>query len=1162
MRDEAKIKEFIDYSKSLWKNNEEIKAAYDTWIKQWMFDVMQPIQEPIENNNISTPTAPVLPTTEAQAPVTQNIQVKQLSPDRQARFDLMSWKAPDNNAVMSATKPLPENLDIAQQKLQTEQYMSKKTWVSIEDIRTDISKKDPWYWERTKKIWSDRFWKIAKTVDKVWEGKVDPISWPLRLLWDIAWWIVSQWFTTIKQADDVLWWKVQKRLWQELEYLKETTSVDELAAYYVPKIMSKANEVKETHPKIYDALKYIWEDLMAAANIADLVWVAVLWKKVVKEWVESWVTKSVKQYVKEWGESIKNKADDIIEAISPANIDELVKKQKQFSWKIFQWDEAWRDLWENVLRNQRVEMKGVKTYEQLKTNVWKWTKSILKEQDALLWSRKWWIDAFDKVLDTPTWKVKTNPMSVALFDVDEWLTKIWALEDYSKPLFDWDTLWNVVKKIKSWEATAKEINDFTRYYWYTFKTKIRTKAWVGDVKLWDISNRMENTRKGLKEWMENIVWPEDYKTFRDLDMEYSQLKEWSSYLEDVRKWIIKTENKLKELWVVWKIWRWIVNTLDFLTIWQGKRLILWIGSKLLPNQWTMMMNNISLREWLSKFLKNIEKINKKIDKIQWVKNPTTKRIMIKEINNMVDELKALPYKKGLTPSWDIDVKAWKIYPDWTIKKGKWPVELKSKRTIKQPWTSKLEPKGNKALPYKKGLKNTWDIDVKAGTIFPEWTIKKGKWVTELKPKIPIKQPWTTKGLDVKKKIQTPKRDAVWVWTPDSVLKNRELAKGMSNKSKMLEIKQLAEKADYDLQYYNLDKFNTTDITKFKNILLDKIESNKVDAKNIIENNKRKVTTKVINKDELSDIVKMKKDWHSDLFKTDIARPKDIKDVKYIERAISQAEYDNIIKNWYLKSNNSMNFEWQIWQTLFHVEWNGTKFYLPEDWGYIIKVKVNPKHDIKYNFVKEVYTTEKVSLNDIVEVQWWDWIFKIKTPTSKGLDKKKILTPKNVLKNRELAVKMWSKEQPIKLYHWTDVYFDKFNTKKMWTKWWTSWMGEWVYFYADKKSASTHAKSLAKETWWKANVIESSIKWKILNLDEKLPQDIVNKLKAQAKDSFIEVDEYANRFPEKKLKAMKELWYVWETRKQWGIDIYRVFDPKDIEIIKPKVTKPKWLKPKK
>ena len=78
----------------------------------------------------------------------------------------------------------------------------------------------------------------------------------------------------------------------------------------------------------------------------------------------------------------------------------------------------------------------------------------------------------------------------------------------------------------------------------------------------------------------------------------------------------------------------------------------------------------------------------------------------------------------------------------------------------------------------------------------------------------------------------------------------------------------------------------------------------------------------------------------------------------------------------------------------------------------------------------------------------------------------------------------------------------------------------------------------------------------------MPQDIVNKLKAQAKDSFIEVDEYANRFPEKKLKAMKELWYVWETRKQWGIDIYRVFDPKDIEIIKPKVTKPKWLKPKK
>jgi hypothetical protein len=147
-------------------------------------------------------------------------------------------------------------------------------------------------------------------------------------------------------------------------------------------------------------------------------------------------------------------------------------------------------------------------------------------------------------------------------------------------------------------------------------------------------------------------------------------------------------------------------------------------------------------------------------------------------------------------------------------------------------------------------------------------------------------------------------------------------------------------------------------------------------------------------EEARKIPKMNK-WQEDLFKKDyddfidlelelkkaikqwIPKKEVINKIKYIERAVSEDEYKSIIKNWYIQSNSNKNFSNQLWNTYYHTEWKWTSFYLPEKWGYIVRIKVKPEHNIDINEVWEVFTNKKIPISDIVEIQWWNWIVKTK-----------------------------------------------------------------------------------------------------------------------------------------------------------------------------------------
>jgi len=219
---------------------------------------------------------------------------------------------------------------------------------------------------------------------------------------------------------------------------------------------------------------------------------------------------------------------------------------------------------------------------------------------------------------------------------------------------------------------------------------------------------------------------------------------------------------------------------------------------------------------------------------------------------------------------------------------------------------------------------------------------------------------------VKTETPTPKKQPTWIEV--------DIAKAKSDK--FFKIKQLAKEIDtywkpkdWILTHYDLWKFKDKDI-----IILETRFQKELEVLESYKKDKQRSGDNLI--DDFKNVPPMKKS-NTDLFKKEWTnKPTKIQEVKFIEKAVSQKEYENIIKNWYIKSDSSLNLSAQQWQTLFHNEWVWTAFYLPQEWGYIIKVKVKPAHKISINEVWEIFTKEKISINDITEIQGWEWIYKI------------------------------------------------------------------------------------------------------------------------------------------------------------------------------------------
>ena len=93
-----------------------------------------------------------------------------------------------------------------------------------------------------------------------------------------------------------------------------------------------------------------------------------------------------------------------------------------------------------------------------------------------------------------------------------------------------------------------------------------------------------------------------------------------------------------------------------------------------------------------------------------------------------------------------------------------------------------------------------------------------------------------------------------------------------------------------------------------------------------------------------------------------------REVKYLYRAIDQAEMDSIKNNGYIKSNQSKNIGYEIEQGLTDFKDNYPGFYLPRNAdGYIIKIEVKPENGFFYDSDEYAKTPNEIPANQIVEI---------------------------------------------------------------------------------------------------------------------------------------------------------------------------------------------------
>ena len=88
-------------------------------------------------------------------------------------------------------------------------------------------------------------------------------------------------------------------------------------------------------------------------------------------------------------------------------------------------------------------------------------------------------------------------------------------------------------------------------------------------------------------------------------------------------------------------------------------------------------------------------------------------------------------------------------------------------------------------------------------------------------------------------------------------------------------------------------------------------------------------------------------------------------LEYVYRAVSVPEYESILKTGQIKSNQSMNIGYEVEQGLTCYDKSFPGFYLPDDGGYILKIRVTP--DMYIDTDEYIKTASPVSINNVVEV---------------------------------------------------------------------------------------------------------------------------------------------------------------------------------------------------
>ena len=89
-------------------------------------------------------------------------------------------------------------------------------------------------------------------------------------------------------------------------------------------------------------------------------------------------------------------------------------------------------------------------------------------------------------------------------------------------------------------------------------------------------------------------------------------------------------------------------------------------------------------------------------------------------------------------------------------------------------------------------------------------------------------------------------------------------------------------------------------------------------------------------------------------------------LEYVYRAVSVPEYEYILKTGQIKSNSSMNIGYEVERGLTCYHRSSPDWYLPDEGGYILKIRVTP--DMFIDDVDEyIKTPSPVSINNIVEV---------------------------------------------------------------------------------------------------------------------------------------------------------------------------------------------------
>ena len=92
------------------------------------------------------------------------------------------------------------------------------------------------------------------------------------------------------------------------------------------------------------------------------------------------------------------------------------------------------------------------------------------------------------------------------------------------------------------------------------------------------------------------------------------------------------------------------------------------------------------------------------------------------------------------------------------------------------------------------------------------------------------------------------------------------------------------------------------------------------------------------------------------------------DVGYVYRAVSQEEYDNIMKTGYIKSNQSKNIGYEVEKGITCYNDTFPGWYLPKEGGYILKIKVKPENEFFYDSNDDYVKTKKAIPKDqIVKV---------------------------------------------------------------------------------------------------------------------------------------------------------------------------------------------------